>query len=316
MSNFGSFPRPMVGELDVGHAARARLMLDRRTFGRLMVDLEAPRSRNGSLVVTNWGPTVVPSLALACGQTTEQYIRAHTLLPHVNGLWPEGDESQAWSTRQLARLGRPYSHAQRRLRYCEQCVSEQEGKGFSFWLREHQLPGMDWCLQHGSVLVEVPHGGFESRPGKLTKGTRTEVEARGVECELVRAYLNASVLLLTNPAPIDSTRIRNTLAQEFERAGVRHSVNYHCFVRSVLLSRAPPRWLGRLLATIHVPLTKVSLNLGRAMSFSVMAPLLAALAFPPEDVQRLFDRRCHDRGTAPSTSSCSNFLLARIPWTQ
>lgn len=40
-------------------------------------------------------------------------------------------------------------------RFCKHCVAEDIGKhGFSYWKREHQIPGAEICTRHSSVLQE------------------------------------------------------------------------------------------------------------------------------------------------------------------
>jgi hypothetical protein len=40
--------------------------------------------------------------------------------------------------------------------FCPQCVSQDiEEHKFSYWRRTHQLPGIPWCMKHGTQLLNA-----------------------------------------------------------------------------------------------------------------------------------------------------------------
>lgn len=197
------FPRPLPEELDIGHLARAQLLCGYSSHAAFLRALGATRSTLGALLVSDrWGPTVVDALCKASGLSSQSYTLAHTLLQYSHGLrWdmPRRSNHQA----DLARLGKNHSFYRRSLRYCQQCCAEQERQfGMRYWLREHQLPGMDWCLAHEKTLMEVPKGILEPFPGCITPGAKVAVEPRGFAVPLVGAYLLAIKCMLHNREPL------------------------------------------------------------------------------------------------------------------
>lgn len=311
MMSLAFFPRPMPGELDIGHVARAQLMCGYRSLPAFLNALGAPRSQAGDLrICGRWGPTVVVCVATATGQTAIEYARAHTLLPHAGAFAMHASNAPRSESVNLALLGVRQSFHKRALRYCPECAREQrEAHGMSFWLREHQLPGMDWCLRHRVLLHEAPRGAFEAQPGEQFAGRRTDAEENGFESPLVGSYLAAALQMLRNPRPLPTELVIGAIKEEFRQAGIRHAVNYHRAVSSILLRRAPRRWLARLLKAAQVSPQHVTVGVHRRTSVPIIAPLLASLAFPRGDVERLFDVARYEHGANQGPSSEPHMLL-------
>ena len=96
-------------------------------------------------------------LADTCGIEHEAYVRSHSLLPFVcftirnarvqsnNGFW----EHTVISIVGL-RSPRPRAYM------CAACVGgDISRRGYSYWRRAHQLPGVHWCEQHGDPLIST-----------------------------------------------------------------------------------------------------------------------------------------------------------------
>lgn len=105
--------------------------------------------------------TQEPGVARAFGMTLEELLCAHTVLPYALAFMPADartavtcalfDESrQAYATPSLVRSSTKFvSH----LQFCPRCVTEDSMRyGIAYWHREHQLPGVRFCLPHGEVL--------------------------------------------------------------------------------------------------------------------------------------------------------------------
>jgi hypothetical protein len=105
--------------------------------------------------------TQEPGVARAFGLSLEELLYAHTVLPYALAFMSA--DTRAAITRALFdESGRTYatpplvgsstkfiSH----LQFCPRCVTEDsERYGIAYWHREHQLPGVRFCLPHGAVL--------------------------------------------------------------------------------------------------------------------------------------------------------------------
>jgi len=311
MSTLAYFPRAMPGELDVGHLARAQLMCGYRQLSAFVLALGASRSSKGSLCIANaWGPTIVACVARAAGQTVDEYARNHTLLAHADAFEQAHVRPGHKDTFTLAVLATRHSFHRRELRYCPQCCADQKALwGMSYWLREHQLPGMDWCLGHGRLLLEAPHGSFEPAPGERYPGRVVRAEVEGYRTDLVTSYLAATKQLLRNARPLPMDPVVDAIQAEFRRAGLRHAINYHRAAGAILIRRAPPAWLDRLLKAAEISPHQLTLGMRRKRALSVVAPLLAALAFPRGDLEKLFDSAQYQNRAQAITGSAPDMLL-------
>jgi len=91
-------------------------------------------------------------LGLMAGMTEEKFIRFHSNYS-VNGdltisfLYYPDSEIRTTSKSQLIYGICPYAN------FCKECVSEDEVfHGFSYWRRDHQIPGQLWCPKHRIAL--------------------------------------------------------------------------------------------------------------------------------------------------------------------
>jgi hypothetical protein len=95
-------------------------------------------------------------LSRALGISTEQFCRFHTILPALRSVTSHlpyirhGDLSQP----QLIKTNTNFLF-RNEFKACSKCVQEDiEYHGFSYYRREHQLPGFDFCSKHNQKLVK------------------------------------------------------------------------------------------------------------------------------------------------------------------
>lgn len=94
-------------------------------------------------------------LSRVLGISTEQFCRFHTLLPALRSVSSHlpyvrhGDIGKP----QLIRTNTNFLF-KNEFKACSKCVQEDiEYHGFSYYRREHQLPGFDFCSKHNQKLI-------------------------------------------------------------------------------------------------------------------------------------------------------------------
>lgn len=136
---------------------------------RAMRDLGLPIAKFQSALfgrVANTIPIMMtqePGVARAFGMSLEELLCAHTVLPYaiafmrpdartaiMSGLF-EGLGGASTTSSLIMSSTRFVSN----LQFCPRCVTEDGRRyGTAYWHREHQLPGVRFCLPHREVLLE------------------------------------------------------------------------------------------------------------------------------------------------------------------
>lgn len=146
--------RPLTDELAAGHLGRFQMLGDLTTRAATLRRLRSLRTRS---VPTKKQDGALLVLADTCGIEREAYVRSHSLLPFLcfinrnarvqssNGFWEHTVIS-------LVGLRSPRPRAY----ICATCVRDDVSRrGYSYWRRAHQLPGVHWCEQHGDPLLST-----------------------------------------------------------------------------------------------------------------------------------------------------------------
>ncbi len=94
-------------------------------------------------------------LARACGIDRNLFMSSHSMLPVMYPI-----SSYFGSTREDERQQsisyRGFGTASTSLRWCNECSTKDiETLGFSHWRRRHQISGIDWCVEHRTVLSQL-----------------------------------------------------------------------------------------------------------------------------------------------------------------
>lgn len=109
--------------------------------------------KRGNLSFDLWGTGTTLNLLTEVTKKTEtELVRNHTLIP----IFTLGS-IEDWNG-QLSRSMRATAMqlVRSELCFCESCAADDLKKhGFSYWRREHQLPGNDWCQNHNRKLRHV-----------------------------------------------------------------------------------------------------------------------------------------------------------------
>lgn len=143
-------PIPLQDELALGLLGRFTRLNGLSSTGWAASNLRAlqPKRSNTPLL---W------LIAAACGQEPSKFSATHSMLPVAYPISPYvGGSREASSKHSLTRvygMSTPTEH----LRWCPECNRvDVEERGFGHWRRQHQIFGVDWCIDHRVPLRCAP----------------------------------------------------------------------------------------------------------------------------------------------------------------
>lgn len=162
---FGQFPHPMPDE--TLHSLLARYYVSSIYLNwRSMANDLAGRPWIESVNSVPVGLEHMDRVFAAVGLSSEEILWSHSYFPYYTALLSEKEREKyrdlAWrhetkesmiSLGGLLRQNRigPF------LRFCPRCMwDDLQKRGFTYWRRRHQLPGVWVCDVHGGILLESP----------------------------------------------------------------------------------------------------------------------------------------------------------------
>lgn len=133
----------------------------------------------------------VELLALCAGQTCERFVQNHTTLPlrrAISSVLP-GLRHGSLERRSLL-VASGMRLAQQEAYFCEQCVrADIQFHGVSYWRREHQVPGQQWCAKHMDPLSYATDSrAYLEAPSALMAGAQ-KIPLKHVEEALANPYV-------------------------------------------------------------------------------------------------------------------------------
>ncbi len=155
------------GELVRGYFAR----LGRVNDGTTNFQLGARLRRSVGLDDRDASTALVELIGRANQRSVSDLVSRHSMVPFIfhTARHKAGDKSCAWSDRILRIYG--LLHPARWAMLCETCVKSDLERGYSYWRRDHQLPGVTTCGLHGRSLMRVDDvEAFALLPTDVLKG--------------------------------------------------------------------------------------------------------------------------------------------------
>jgi len=186
------------------------------------------------------------------GMSREALLQNHTLSPFFNalqGLKPNKAGNKSLKHRQAFERKAPFRLGGKFLHYCQQCAKEDLALfGYSYWRRDHQLPGMLWCSKHGHQLKSVRRrDAIEQCPHQITDSL---VDNRvhsltQVQTEVLKRYARISSEILSQASAIDSLAASAVLNHQAKTKNLRISkLGKRTTVSSELTRLLPIWWLN------------------------------------------------------------------------
>lgn len=198
--------------------------------------------------VENKSLTVSEALALGCGVSLRDLIARNTMLPYTAHV-SSGDVATpncAWPSGTLRRLGLalPRSHAY----LCRSCVANDLADGYSYWRRDHQLPGAYVCQRHKEPLLRMPDlSALDDQPSESLEDAEVDPLANStevLESEAVVRFQRFSMAFLGRAQPIDAKQYSETVIRRGTAHGFVTRPRVKCQRISEFATRLfPPQWL-------------------------------------------------------------------------
>jgi hypothetical protein len=156
----------------------------------------------------------IDRLAEIGGLSRYEYVRQHTLLPLFRAVVDDAgieefsippDRGALCLQAKLSTLTTEF------FRYCPDCCAEdQDFRGFSYWRRAHQIPGLDVCPKHARALRVVAGRRLPTvQPHECTAMTMTP---KPPSCPAVSVYTDIAFGLLELASPVPRLAVRNLIA--------------------------------------------------------------------------------------------------------
>ena len=209
-------------------------------------------------------------LGLMAGMTEEKFIQFHTNNPtHMALTIPFGyfssQEIRTNSKIQLLNGSSPSAF------FCRECVSEDEVfHGFSYWRRDHHLPGQLWCPKH-RIALQISNGktpflqspstfisSEKSAPMKLSaecitqylftsseKSGPLELVAECINNKHVQIFYKIVSALSMGSSPLHRIAVSHALMKKAESIGMSVTPGFveDPWLSDLILNIFPRRWL-------------------------------------------------------------------------
>lgn len=170
------------------------------------------------------------TLALAAGMSLQEFVKKHSLLPFHRMVpyndWDiyHGDPSRMDLINKIGTRVWRQSDAW----FCEDCIKEdvESPRGFAYWRRIHQLPGLVWCNKHGSQLINNPNGkkAMDSMPSLEVERQIEFSELNFIdlyENQVIQRYTKIMIAFLDSEGPMHLTHARYRIAEQAKKHGLR-----------------------------------------------------------------------------------------------
>ena len=297
-------PRLQDGELARGAIGRLRVFNDLPSYA---VAVKCIRLKAG---VEDESLSVPEALASVMGTSLQALTTQYTMLPYAAHAAVDGaSRTQCpWPSPTLRRLGLalPRAHAY----FCRSCVASDLVAGYSYWRREHQLPGAYVCQLHGEPLLRTPDlSAFDDQPSEAMANAELEplaTDPETSESDAVARFQLFAEVFLRRSSPIDKA----TYAAAVMRRGAEHGFvtrpGIKCRrISELVSSNFPPGWLldvfpgiagvspGELFAPIDYVL--------KPTGYAATAGHCAALALLYRSPAEFFEAMAAERSTVNGT---------------
>lgn len=200
----------------------------------------------------NRHPPVVLTLAKLAVKDSSDFVRNHTLVPFYSFI---RDSGKCHPYGQPGGLGMLYQHGVRSEQFgpyqCSACIEEDlQLRGFAYWRRSHQVPGITHCMKHLTQLVSNNEATFGQLPRVLERPSNGTNKNFHVEAILVK-YAEISAGLLDISSPLPRMHVTRALADRARALGIRaHTTGSRPLVSDLVLEKMPKEWLAKFFPRI------------------------------------------------------------------
>lgn len=242
---------PLPGEFVRGHIGRARRLNRKRD---LKTTVNAIRSELSSSVSDALTTPTVRVLATFSGVSVGNYCKQHTILPLTSCVVDAGDLDcdGMWQAGTLKRFGT--APGREAAYFCPECAIKDLARGFSYWRRDHQIPGQRRCGLHAQILRRVSGpDAFNQQPSSFLSTAPTITCLLGEPAEklaVVSRYEEIIHFLMAHDHVFDGEVLRrgmSTLGKEFSK---REKKSSKPLLSAMARTKCPQIWLEELIPGI------------------------------------------------------------------
>jgi hypothetical protein len=171
------------------------------------------------------------TLALAAGMPLQQLVQHHTLLPFHRAVASNyynvdhGDQS----TLNLINNFGTKSRRKPETRFCLDCIKEDiDIRGYAYWRRSHQLPGVYWCCKHKQQLANSPVGSkaFDDVPyvGMASRYDFSNQDFQAIfSNHAIQRYADIMNHFLCSVRPMSLMHAKYRIAEQFKKHQIRRN---------------------------------------------------------------------------------------------
>lgn len=214
--------QPLPDELDLGYWQRLMQMNGGRS-NRYISDFlsEWCESEEG---VVNYR-SHASMMRTVADITFQEFVMRHTTTPLRRAITSDQPDLAHWLINSHCVLSECGFHALKRGAYfCKNCAAEdQTFHGFSYWRREHQLPGVYWCPKHGDNLYFVGEKVAFSCSPAACGASAIQLEGawleHGKENRYIQRAFDICSALIDRAAPLSEQQVSKALVQRASEFG-------------------------------------------------------------------------------------------------
>jgi hypothetical protein len=165
------FPRPYPREILYSVLARCARHLGNVSQAKLDLLLFGVERRRRNVAFSSRLGTIATKLPARCGITAEMLLLEHTVFPYYAAIMEPKQRERAVASRLAETTTASFSGTGWKwlrpgdvLRFCAECYAAMvERHEEAYWLREHQIPSVLTCPEHGTVLRSANMSGAGTR---------------------------------------------------------------------------------------------------------------------------------------------------------
>lgn len=212
-------------EFTRGYRGRLRVLNQYKSTHKFMVALGNEMHPGISLSESPAAAT----LALTAGMPLQQFVRNHSLLPFHRAISMKDCDVEhgAPSRLNLIEFFGTKVWRQSDARFCLDCIKEDFGnRGYAYWRRAHQLPGVTWCIKHGRQLANSSLGktAFDDMP-YLEMSKQYELSDQDFqavfESPALQRYTKIINSFLNSERPVNFIHARYLIAEQAKKYKLR-----------------------------------------------------------------------------------------------
>jgi hypothetical protein len=180
--------------------------------------------------------------------------------------------------------------------FCPECIKEDKAspRGFAYWRRSHQLPGIPWCIKHGCQVANSPDGtkAFDVMPFPEMDAIFEFAEPEFAEISanpIVQRYASIAIAFLNSKATASDIHAQFRIAEQAKKHHLRVCIKgRRPTLTDRLLEQVPKYWLKTLYpdidkrspAEFFFPIDNVTVGVATGTSYALA---LATLFDSSED---------------------------------